>query len=305
MRVVFGGVVSIIMAGQTTAGLYQDAVLADQPILYYNFTSTNRQLEAGIVSPNLGTASSDYTLKVQAGSVNTQTGYRFVDGRGEDTGDSFAARSDTTTIVESQDATNLFGDLLGSSGLTTEFFIDFDELGRNSNPADNGGSVFSLGYSFRFGTSFFDVAVDGTGLVSVQAQTNDSSSSSRTASLTPSDLALSGPHHIAVSLDFAGDSVAFIVDGVLAKQVGVSFADDTFDVTPPSNTLALIGGGPSGFFPGSSSAAARLDEFALYGRALTESEVFIHLVPEPASLLCVVLGSIGLLRRGPGEPCRA
>ena len=93
-------------------------------------------------------------------------------------------------------------------------------------------------------------------------------------------------HHVSVRVE--NNIPDFYVNGFVTRK----YADTTFTRTPTGNANPLlIGRRDDGlYFNG------LIDEVRIYNRALSGSEI-MALVPEPATLLLLSLGSLALLRR--------
>jgi hypothetical protein len=99
-------------------------------------------------------------------------------------------------------------------------------------------------------------------------------------------LAIGQWHHVSVRVE--NNIPDFYVDGLITGK----YADTTFTRTPTgSANPLLIGRRDDGlYFNG------LIDEVRIYSRALSGSEI-MALVPEPATLLLLSLGSLGLFRK--------
>jgi hypothetical protein len=93
-------------------------------------------------------------------------------------------------------------------------------------------------------------------------------------------------YHVSVRVE--NNIPDFYVNGFITRK----YADTTFTRTPTANANPLlIGGRDDGlYFNG------LIDEVRIYNRALSGSEI-MALVPEPATLLLLWLGSLALLRK--------
>ena len=99
-------------------------------------------------------------------------------------------------------------------------------------------------------------------------------------------LAMDQWYHVSVRVE--NNIPDFYVNGFITPK----YADTTFTRTPTGNANPLLIGSRDGglYFNG------LIDEVRIYNRALSGSEI-MALVPEPATLLLVSLGSLGLFRR--------
>ncbi len=269
------------------AGPYSDAVLADNPIAYYQFEG-NYDDSSGIAGNNNGTASNGGIPFGAAGTTFFDQTGQFADADG----------SGFVTLGASSAADSLTNDLQGTSGATVEFLIDLSSVVGPSNPTD---AVFFLPSGTSAGLTVGVQNFQNRLFFGGRSQASDSFVSRGQAT------ELEGVHHVAFTVDYATTTITLYVDGVeLASSTGSDTGNFDFGNANAfgSSTYAVAGSSTEETIGTAaqtdSEVTGDFDELAIYNRVLTAAEVQAHYnayVPEPGSMALLALGGTCLLAR--------
>ena len=257
------------VAASAAASPYSDAVLADNPVSYFQFEGD---------ATDSGTGNNDGTASGSGITFATTGG--FTDGAGNGTGGYVSDNNGTISLGAANAGSSLIADLNGASAVTMEGFIDFDSVSSNGAAIGYSGSANFL--QLRFSPDF--IAAAGRSDVTDGFQ--------ETGFFNGAEL-LNGKRHFAAVLDYANDEIRLYIDGNEVRSESKTFNSSTLDLPLNGNPI-LLGGGQNGNFAGD------FDEFAFYDKALTQEQIQNHfnaVIPEPGSLALASLGGLLVLRR--------
>ena len=262
---------ALAVGASAAAAPYTDAVLASNPVSYYQFEGN---------ADDAGSGGNDGTLVGPASAFAPASfgiGQVFTDATGTDT-----APGPGTNLIDLglNGADSLFGDLQGSEAVSVEFIMDFDTVTSDGNVLFVPNPSNAAAVAVRVSSIGANIGGRSTG-----------GDSFRNFGVFDGSV-FDGPTHVVTIIDYAGDEIRVFADGVLVGSQAAAFNSDTLSF-PTSDDPISIGASPS------NNLAASYDELAIYGRALTASEIQGHFnaIPEPASLALVGAGAALMIGR--------
>ena len=273
---------SFCVANTAQAGTisYRNAVLADSPIVYYEFDETS-----GTTAANSATTGATYTgtFNTAGGSVTVGQASFAQGGTAYDFGGGFvgAASALTNSLDE----------------WTVEVWVNYDS-GKTSasNFLSNDQGGWNDDVLIGIGPEDGRAGVPG-GNVGVIQQGNPGP----TRDFAGAALAANEWHHIVMTGSTSAGALTLYIDGAIAASDTSLVNDATFngaDGFGASPNLTIGAARPNSGDAGYRPYDGLLDEVAIYDSVLTPAQILAHTnVPEPATMTLLGLGGLLIARR--------
>lgn len=263
------------------AATYTDAVLASNPVVYYQFQGTGTTVtDSGSAAIN-GTASSTATQGASgpsgAGFLPNNTGVTIV--RNTTTADSFVSLSSASLRTA----------LNGAAAVSVELWINPSTITVNQglfNIPITASGTYAAGLGIDLWNANGDIRLSG------RSQPGDTFQNQVfNAGITSSSWT-----HLVAIFNYANDTLTLYVNGVSLGSKSVNFGSETLNITAGTGSVVdtyLGRNGQSG--AAANSYGGGIDEFALYNYALSAEDVLAHYtastIPEPSTLGALIGGT--------------
>lgn len=263
------------------AAAYTDAVLAGNPVVYYQFQGTGTTVtDSGSAAIN-GTASSTATQ-----GTSGPTGAGFSSGN---TGVTIVRNTTTADSFVSLSTASLRSELNGASAVSVELWI---------NPATivpNQG-LFNIPITAS-GTYAAGLGIDlWSGNGSIRLSGRSQSTDAFQSQIFAAGITSSSWTHLVAIFDYANDTLSLYVNGVSVGSQNVNFGSETLNIAAGTGGIVdtyLGRNAQSG--AAANSYGGGIDEFALYNYALSAGDVLAHYtastIPEPSTLGTLIGGA--------------